>query len=271
MNIRPFQGGILPIGKNVFSHPLIWAKMCGNIERYVFHVLSQWEYIFLFVGEIMKRIICIVIMCCMVLITLTSCQCKHTWKEATCTSPSICSECGETQGEALGHSFTLATCTSPSTCRKCGITQGTALGHSVRIGLCSNCNLYSYTLRAEATEIDNISTECVDAITNLGEHLKEYLLYSSDTYKRLAVAEAFADFQVTTDALIELAEKSKEHSEFSQIATHSVGALVIVREVLQYCEGDITNHGLFEKMYVAFDKLVPIMKDINTEIEKWNL
>ena len=133
------------------------------------------------------------------------------------------------------------------------------------------CNLYSYTLREEATEIDNISTECINGISNFGEHLKEYLLYSSNTYKRLAIAEALADFQVTTDALMELAEKSKEHNEFSQIATYSVDALVVVREVLEYCQGDITNYGLFEKMYAAFDKLIPIMKDINTEIEKWHL
>lgn len=211
-------------------------------------------------------------MCCMVLITLTSCQCKHSWKEATCASPSICSECGETQGEALGHSFTLATCTVPSTCRKCGITQGTALGHSVRIGLCPTCNLYSYTLKAEATEITDIMTDCINGITNLGEHLTEYLLYSSDTYQRLAVAEAFADLSVgTTNAFIDLAKKSKEHVEFSQIEAYSIDALSIIYEVLTYYESGFTNHGLYEKMYDVFNKLVPIIEDINTEIEKWNL
>ena len=33
----------------------------------------------------------------------------HSWSDATCTEPQKC-ECGETQGEALGHSFTAGAC-----------------------------------------------------------------------------------------------------------------------------------------------------------------
>ena len=220
----------------------------------------------------MKRIICVIIVCCMISITLTSCQCKHIWEDATCTNPSYCRQCGETQGTALGHSFEPATCTAPSRCRNCSKTQGVALGHSVGIGLCSKCNLYSYTLRAEATEIRNIMTKCINETTNFGEHLVEYTIYSSDTYKRLAVAEAFADLSVgITNALIDLAEKTKEHNEFTQIEAYSIDALSIDYEVLKYYESGFTNHGLYEKMYDAFNKLVPIVEDINDEIDKWHL
>lgn len=49
---------------------------------------------------------------------IASCGHKHTWKNATCTSPKICSECGETEGEALGHSIEVGICD------QCGEIQG---------------------------------------------------------------------------------------------------------------------------------------------------
>ena len=54
----------------------------------------------------------------------------HSWSDATCTEPQKC-ECGETQGEALGHDMADATCTAPSTCKNgCGLTEGEATGHT---------------------------------------------------------------------------------------------------------------------------------------------
>lgn len=53
----------------------------------------------------------------------------HDWKSATCTSPKICRECGETSGDALGHDWSDATCTTPATCYICGDTSGYAGGH----------------------------------------------------------------------------------------------------------------------------------------------
>ena len=40
---------------------------------------------------------------------------KHTWEKATCEQPSICNGCGETEGEALGHTTDLGIC---SRCEK---------------------------------------------------------------------------------------------------------------------------------------------------------
>ena len=48
---------------------------------------------------------------------------EHTWKEATCTSPKICSDCGVTEGEALGHTEeTLEG--KDATCTEAGLTKG---------------------------------------------------------------------------------------------------------------------------------------------------
>lgn len=59
----------------------------------------------------------------------TGCSEKHNWTAPTCTSPSICSDCGLTQGEPLGHDWLPATCTEPKKCSRCLITDGEPLGH----------------------------------------------------------------------------------------------------------------------------------------------
>ncbi len=40
-------------------------------------------------------------------------SCAHEWVEATCTEPKTCSLCGETEGEALGHTE------GPTLCERC--------------------------------------------------------------------------------------------------------------------------------------------------------
>lgn len=54
---------------------------------------------------------------------------QHTWEAATCVTPKTCTECGETEGEALGHAFTEASCTDPSACVNCGVIIEPARGH----------------------------------------------------------------------------------------------------------------------------------------------
>ena len=55
-----------------------------------------------------KQLISLLLITAMAL-TLCACGHQHTWVEATCTEPKTCSECGETEGEALGHQFSEAT------------------------------------------------------------------------------------------------------------------------------------------------------------------
>lgn len=56
---------------------------------------------------------------------------EHTWTEATCTEPAVCSTCGEEEeGSELGHEWTEATCASPKTCSRCGETEGDTLEHT---------------------------------------------------------------------------------------------------------------------------------------------
>ena len=77
----------------------------------------------------MKKLIALLTLTLLMLSLLTGC-CSHVWFAATCTTPKTCSECGETEGEALGHTWVEATCTTPKTCSACKETEGEALGHT---------------------------------------------------------------------------------------------------------------------------------------------
>lgn len=67
----------------------------------------------------MKKQICI-LLAAVSLFSLSACGHQHTWQEATCTTPKTCTECGETEGEPIGHSADEATYWEPSVCSVCG-------------------------------------------------------------------------------------------------------------------------------------------------------
>lgn len=84
----------------------------------------------------MRRAVSIVLILCMAL-SLCACGHEHSWTEASCTQPKTCSECGATEGEALGHEWKEATCTEPKTCTRCGETEGAPLGHEWSEATCT--------------------------------------------------------------------------------------------------------------------------------------
>lgn len=104
--------------------------------------------------RIIKELFIISILCLFMFI-LIGCECKHEWKEATCTDPKTCIVCGKIEGVPLGHDWIEATCinpkpctrcgekngehdwkeatcTEPKTCLRCGATEGEPNGHSVQ-------------------------------------------------------------------------------------------------------------------------------------------
>lgn len=74
-----------------------------------------------------------IVLCVGMVLSLSACGCKHEWVEATCTEPKTCSKCGETEGEALGHSWgdweiemeatVTESGTKVRTCSRCGATR----------------------------------------------------------------------------------------------------------------------------------------------------
>ena len=76
----------------------------------------------------MKKI-SVLILALVCMLAFTGCCFHREWRAATCTDPKTCVECGETEGEALGHDWEDATCTDPETCDTCNKTKGEPLGH----------------------------------------------------------------------------------------------------------------------------------------------
>lgn len=73
----------------------------------------------------------------------------HSWEDATCTAAKTCTVCGETEGVPSGHSWEDATCTEPKHCARCDLTEGKPAGHQWRDATytkpktCTACNLTS--------------------------------------------------------------------------------------------------------------------------------
>ncbi|MBO5898136.1 MAG: hypothetical protein J6R04_03905 [Clostridia bacterium] len=93
-----------------------------------------------------------------------SCSHTHTWQEASCETAFHCTECGESSGEPLGHTWVEGArctddtvcstcgevmpntggahawvewdCENPKTCTDCGATEGEAQGHFWRSATC---------------------------------------------------------------------------------------------------------------------------------------
>lgn len=69
-------------------------------------------------------------------LALAACGHTHVWQAATCTTAKICPECGETEGEALGHRWLEATCTTAKTCEICLQTIGQPIEHQWAYATC---------------------------------------------------------------------------------------------------------------------------------------
>lgn len=77
----------------------------------------------------MRKIISLISLFTIVLFTLAGCGHTHEFADATCTAAKTCTECGETEGEPLGHNWKEADCENPKTCTRCGETEGKAISH----------------------------------------------------------------------------------------------------------------------------------------------
>lgn len=77
----------------------------------------------------MKKLTALILVLAMCL-TFAGCGCKHEWYAATCEVPKTCSLCGETEGEANGHSIVAATCEEAEHCENCNYVSGEPLGHT---------------------------------------------------------------------------------------------------------------------------------------------
>lgn len=167
----------------------------------------------------MKKVLFAALVLSMSLVTLSGCSHEHTWKEATCTTAKICTECGETEGKALGHTWKDATCTEPKTCTKCGATEGKAadhkwqaatctkaktcskcgktegkaLGHTKEIGVCERCGNISN--KELVTEIDNAYNYVKKNFESISSYVKKLDGYGSNysNYSYLKIIQSYVE------------------------------------------------------------------------------
>lgn len=79
----------------------------------------------------MKKRFYLIVLALICAMVLCACGCSHEeWIEADCDTPKTCAECGETEGEPLGHDWQDATCEVAKRCETCGSVDGQPLGHA---------------------------------------------------------------------------------------------------------------------------------------------
>lgn len=110
----------------------------------------------------MKKFVLLAMFLVLVL-ALSACGCKHeTWLAADCVTPKTCAECGETDGEPLGHTWKDADCETPKTCTVCTQTEGAALGHSWTV---ADCETPKTCQTCQLTEGDALGHDWAEATT----------------------------------------------------------------------------------------------------------
>lgn len=138
----------------------------------------------------MKKLICLAIIPIM-LVLATACGHEHTFADATCTEPKTCTECGETEGEALGH--------------------------TVGIGYCSRCKGM-----AGRDDVELLITYRV-SLGNYMDTFGEYINYANNTYSSkdrsdylVKAAEYLQKHQDTLRSIAYIADKYDEFSRLSR-------------------------------------------------------
>lgn len=214
-----------------------------------------------------KNVIVIgIIMLCILL--LSACTCEHNWLNATCELPKTCSECGETEGEAIGHNWNSATCKAPKTCSECSATEGSAIGHDWNRATCTspkNCSVCGKTVGGKIShtfskEIPTTQYLCSTATVESPAKYYYACVYcekkGTNTYtyggcaQSLWVHGLYVDnFGDKTDEWY-ICPRNEIKGTFCNTATTDSSLLV---EFLYDCNGDIT---IFLYEYAKKDNLV---------------
>lgn len=120
-------------------------------------------------------------------LVLAGCGHEHTFSKATCLEPQTCTECGATDGTALGHAWKDATCQAPKTCSICDITEGSVAAHNYIDGTCSMCGSTDPKIEqvsnAKAAYADLLIAESYcDVFSTMISDAWYFAIYKSDDY-----------------------------------------------------------------------------------------
>lgn len=121
-------------------------------------------------------------------VLLTGCGHEHTWADATCTAPRTCTECGETEGEALEHTLSEANYQQPVTCEVCGQKVGEPL----------QADFEKYGLTEKFIELDK-EYDCVIACDDMQHTTNAKVIFSNYQTIASGVPENFGNFKINTE------------------------------------------------------------------------
>jgi hypothetical protein len=215
-------------------------------------------------GELLKKIL----------------RCDHSWIDANCTTPRICSLCGKTEGEPLGHIEEVMP-SKTATCEETGLTEGLrcsrceeilvkqqiipALGHNyvsevINHATCTAEGLRKYTCtrcgdsyeevipklahQTAIREENRIESDC----TNTGsyENITYCIVCGEELSRTLvtipALGHNYGDWVTTKEPEIEIpGEQTKTCNRCGHVITEEIPALPKPEEPTVYYLGGIGN------------------------------
>lgn len=146
----------------------------------------------------MKKMFCI-FMTAIILVGITACSHEHEYSEATCTEPKTCTICGETEGEALGH--------------------------TVDIGICSRCG--EAVAKEDLLAIDDM----LNAIEDYDNEINAYIEKGNDAYSFEDKLEYYKEAAAICDnrkmTLVKVANIVSKYSEFDSMKKDLADTLAV--------------------------------------------
>ncbi len=202
---------------------------------------------------------------------LTGCGCDHAWTDANCETPKTCSECGETEGEALGHKWLDATTEAPQTCETCGLTEGTPIEVDPRFTTAA-CKLLFGTWTGVAywnVEESGVDIPGKDYLIGIIESLT----FRNDGTVSVNMRTADDAEEIMTEYMIEVfyaifAEKGFSREETAANAKETYGMSLEEYVALQVSEMNYKEYFVLdqEMVYYVEDGVIYTGKDWDSEM-----
>lgn len=138
------------------------------------------------------------------------------------------------------HKFSSATCTSPETCTECGETQGEALGHEVEFGICGRCGEVVGAdilnqIKALTTNSDNLKSAHAYYEAQKYNTCYEYLIELQSDYKKAnEIAQRYPQMSKLSSLLTEVI-----NMEFKKSNGSTLGDIIFMSTYVDYIELDL--------------------------------
>ena len=162
----------------------------------------------------------------------------------TCTTQGTgvykCSRCNETKTITgyVEHVWKEATCTAPKICENCGLSSGSALGHTTMLGVCSRCGQYQgLLLDYFNTKIKKPLNEGAAALKTANTVMQQK--YSTDYYnKTITLGDSIPYYITAYNYYYSAYEACGDYKEFAKAKEEIYSICIRLLDVIY--SGEIT-------------------------------